>query len=315
MKTPKYHFKQSELYTIAYFILQAVSSALPRFVAFKGKYVAAWIADRILQVDAADDEPDEQQRSETHETLRVELLKMVTDALNMFNAMERYIAEVFPEDVQEIKVNAAGGTSYAAAANKDFDACEQMLKDLSKFAEDNETTLLNGGLNMPAGYRAALDLLKGNFKTKHHDFLFSEGSAEVDTGKKIDKNNAVYKDIITSINADAQAIFTSDDDDDMRKQFVLDHQLQLVRGPGIAGMRFLVKQSVTNEGLADVDILITPGDKTLSTGTNGRALQLQLAAGDYTVTFSKDGYISQTLTITIETGTVKRVNVTLVKTP
>lgn len=313
MKTAKYNFKQSELYTIAYFILQAVGTVLPRFTAFKGKYVAARLTALYTQVDEADDEPDEEQRTEEHATLRVELVKMLGDGLLLFRAMERYIVEVFDEDVVQIKLNAAGAGSYDAAAGEDFDAAEQLIKDLSKFAEDNETVLLDGGLNMPATYRATLDALKGNFKTKHQAFIFAEVDAQTGTGEKLNKNNDVYKDIVTSINADAQIIFAADADEDIRKQFVLEHQLQLVRGAGVAGMRFKVTQSVTNEGLAEADILINPGAKALVTDADGRALQLQLAAGDYTVTISKDGYVTQTITVTVEKGTVKGVMVVMVK--
>ncbi len=315
MKKTKYNFKQAELYTIAYFILEAVSSLLGRFTAFKGKYVAAWVADRIAQVDAAADEPDEDQRSATHEVLRVQLLALVQQSLIAFKAMERYIADVFPIDEQQINIDAAGGTQYADAANDDFDACELMLKNLSKFADDNEIQLLNGGLNMPAIYKTNLDLLKVSFKEVHLSFIGAEGGAEIGTDAKIDLNNAVYTEIISSINADAQVIFDSDADAAKRKQFVLEHQLFLVRGAGVAGMRVHVTDSADEQDIADVEIKVTPGDKAVNTDENGRALLLQLAAGNYTIAVAKTGYVTQEIAVAVETGTVKRVDVVLVKNP
>lgn len=310
MKTNKYKFKQSELYTIARLVLSYVSYSLTRFTAFKGKYTAAWVTDRLAEVDAAEDLPDEQQRDETHQTIHVQLDTLIQTALNQFNSLKRYIVEVFPENVWDIKIDAAGGSFYSATSAGDFDSCNQLLTKGSQFIADNLTQLLDSGNNMPAIFQTNFDALKTNFKTKHNNFLLSEAGAEAGTEDKIDANNNIYK-IITSINADAQAIFTAEDEESERNQFILEQQLLLVRGAGVAGMRIHVTDSITEEDIQGVLITIKPG-VTVTTDSAGRALKLQLAADTYSIKVQKAGYVQQEIPIIVQTGTVKRVNISFV---
>ena len=311
MKTANYRMKQSELYTIARFALAAVNFLITRFSAFKGKYNAAWVAARLVDVDNAEDLPDEEQRNEDHQTKHIELDKMVQKSLDKFNALERYIAEVFAEDVLQVKIDAAGGTYYAAASNGDFDATDQLLTRGFKFIDDNETQLLNGGNNMPATFKGEFETLKNTFKSAHTDFLGSEAGAQLGTEEKIDNNNNIYS-LITSINADAQAIFIAPGEESEAQQFVLEHQLFLVRGAGVAGMRFHLTDKDTDEDLQDVSITIKTG-VTVTTDATGRAIKLQLAADKYSVKFTKPLYTVLELELIIQTGTVKRVNVQLQK--
>ena len=309
METPKYHFKQAELYTIARLVVAAVNFFLTRFTAFKGKYNAAWVTAQNLAIDAAEDLPDEEQRDELHQTRHVELEEMVKEATNKFNALKRYIVEVFNEDLWEIKIDAAGGAHYAAAANNDFDAVEQMLKDGNKFINDNLTQLLDGGNNMPATFQTDFNTLKTNFKTLHIDYLGSEAGAELGTEEKIEANNALYK-TITSVNADAQVIFTGADEESLRSQFTLESQLELVRGAGVAGMRFHVTDALTGEDIEGVTVGLKEGVH-VTTDENGRAIKLQLAAGSYAVAAAKTGYNTYHTNVIVVTGTVKRVNIQL----
>ncbi|MBK7148054.1 MAG: carboxypeptidase regulatory-like domain-containing protein [Bacteroidetes bacterium] len=313
MSKNKYNFKQAELYTICRFILSALSvpEVLARFAAFKGKYTMPWITARQLEVDQAEDAPAEQQRNAVHETLRIELLALVQNALNTFSALERYIAEVIPPELQKPAIEAAGGTFYAAASDSDFDACQQMLNAASIYATDNATTLEQAGQNMPAAFPAQVASLLATFEAKHSDFIASEGSAEVLTEQKIALNNGIYANIVQAVNADAQAIYTEDDEEAIRNQFVLEHQLYLVRGAGVAGMRFHVTDAATGLDVADVLITIPAKAVSLTTDAAGRALKLQLAEGEYEVKAIKAGYVEWKQTIKIETGTVKRVNIAL----
>ena len=313
MSKNKYNFKQAELYTICRFILTLLSEPglLARFTAFKGKYTAPWVSDRLKDVDTAEDAPSEQQRNAVHEALRIVLLGLVQDALKTFNALERYIEEVTPPELQKPAIEAAGGTYYAAASDSDFDACQQMLNAAAIYATANALTLEAAGQNMPAGFPAIIDGLRSSFESKHGAFLGSEGGAEVQTAEKIALNNGIYATIIQSVNADAQVIFSDEADEAMRQQFVLEHQLYLVRGAGVAGMRFHVTDAASGADVADAVISIPAKSITLTTDEQGRAIKLQIAEGEYVVKAEKGGYTTWQQTIKIETGTVKRVNIAL----
>ena len=310
MAQNKYKFKQAELYTIAYLVVSLVEKLLTNFTAFKGKYTATWAATANSQIEDAEEEPNENERSAKHSLIRTELSDIITSACNKFNALERYIIEVYPPTQQPIQIDAAGGSYYEDAYNEDLDSCRQLLINACEFAEENETTLLNAGSNMPATFRTELEAIRDNFIEKHGKFLEEEVGAEVGTGEKINLNNAVYEQFITAINADAQVIFAGEASEEIRKQFTVEHQLKLVRGAGVAGIAVRVR-TTGNTPVAGAQVIINPGNFTLTTDGKGRARKLQLAAGNYTVTITKEGFTPQTLTVEVETGHVKRVNVTM----
>jgi hypothetical protein len=309
METPKYHFKQAELYTIARLVIDMVAKSLPRFTAFKGKYTNAWLTAALAQIDIAEDLPNKDQRKAIHQTLHTQLQELNQKALHQFNALERYIAEIFPQDVLQIQIDAAGGAYYTAAHLGDFDATNQLLAKANTFITDNLTQLSYSGNNMPATFQGQFSTLKTNYKNKHIAFLTSESAAQTGRGDKIKANNIIYE-LITNINADAQAIFINPTDESERNQFTVEHQLQLVRGAGVAGMRFHITNAVTEEDIQDVTVTIKTG-VTVTTDKNGRALKLQLAADTYHIKVQKAGFTLQELPIIVQTGTVKRVNIQL----
>jgi hypothetical protein len=314
MSTNKYKFKQAELYTICRLILHLVESPelLPRFAAFKARYSIPWLTDRLKDIDEAEDTPSEQQRNAIHETHRIQLLRLTRRALLAFSTLERYIADVIPAELQKPAIEAAGGTIYPLAANSDFDACRQMLHAATNYATDNAAILEKAGQNMPAAFPGQLSALLTEFAATHSAFIASEGSAEMLTEQKIARNNSLYATIVQSVNADAQVIFTNEAEEAIRNQFVLEHQLYLVRGAGVAGMRFHASDSATRLAVADVLITIPSKAVSLTTDAEGRALKLQLAEGEYEVKAIKSGYIEWKQIIKIEAGTVKRVNIALV---
>lgn len=116
-----------------------------------------------------------------------------------------------------------------------------------------------------------------------------------------------YK-IITDTNADAQAIFLADTEQAEREQFILEQQLLMVRGAGVAGMRFHVTDAITGADIEGVLIILKEG-VTVTTDQTGRALKLQLAAADYAIAAQKTGYNQFNSVITVQTGAVKRVNI------
>jgi len=310
----KYNFKQSELYTIARLVLSflTVPQVLTRFSAFKAIYTPIWVTDRLTQVDQAEDSPDEEARNAVHESARILLLQMVEQALNTFQALERYIIAVFPSELHKPQIEAAGGNYYPLASDSDFDACQQMLNSALIYVTQNETTLVNGGLNMPAVFKMNLQTELANFQAKHTGFLNSEAASEAQTEIKIELNNAVYEQIISTINGDGQVIFNAESEESINRQFVLEHQLYLVRGAGVAGIRLHVTNAATGDDVEAATFSIPSRNIELQTNATGRAIQLQLAAASYGVKVTKSGYNEFATTVTVETGTVKRLNVSLV---
>jgi hypothetical protein len=245
--------------------------------------------------------PAEQQRNAIHETHRIQLLRSTSARCSstpsaLSNATS---ADVIPAELQKPAIEAAGGTIYAATADGDFDACQQMLHAANNYATDNAAILEKAGQNMPQLFPHQLSALLTEFAATHSAFIASEGSAEMLTEQKIALNNSIYAAIVQSVNADAQVIFTDEAEDAIRNQFVFEHQLYLVRGAGVAGMRFHVTDSATRLAVADVLITIPAKAVSLTTDAEGRALKLQLAEGEYEVKAVKSGYVEWKQTIKI----------------
>lgn len=313
MKTAAYNFKQAELYTICRFILETISTPelLSRFGTFKAKYTTGYITTRQAEVDAAEDIPDEENRNAVHEVKRVQLLALNTNALRLFNLLERYIAEVVPPAEQKANLEAAGSTFYSDAADADFDSTIQLLNNMVNYTTANQSLLEQGGLNMPATFLPSVQTLQADFEKLYEEFLGSEAGAEVTTESKITLNNDLFNNIIRSINADAQALFVAPDEEALRKLFTVEHQLYLVRGAGVAGIRFAVSDAATNLPIMGATAAIPAQGYTATTDEQGRVIKLQLAAGSYVVEVSKAGYNTYTASVEVEVGTVKRLDVKL----
>ncbi|MBK7149584.1 MAG: carboxypeptidase regulatory-like domain-containing protein [Bacteroidetes bacterium] len=284
---------------------------LPRFTAFKGKYTASWVTARLSEVDQAESTPGNEQRKARHKALRIQLLTTVRSALQHFSALERYIVHVTPPQLLKSAIEAAGGTDYAAASNSNFDACRQMLHAAAAYATDNATILMAAGQNMPATFPAQLTALLISLDAAHAVFLGSETEAQQQAAEKLILNNALYTTIVQAVNADAQIIFSSKEEEAIRHQFVFRHQRYLVRGAGVAGMRFHITDAVTGAPVPDVLISIPAKSTTLTTNAEGRALRLRLSSGEYLINCEKSGYHTLRQTILLEAGTVQRVYIRL----
>lgn len=313
MQKATYKYRQGYLYAISRFILHTMSHPdyLPRFTAFKGKYTQAWVAARLAQIDEAEDTPDFQARSAAHENLRITLVQLTHSALHQFTALESYIREAFPANLLTTNIEAAGGNYYTAAAALNFSAAQQLLKSATSFAIENQTTLSISGTNMPATFPAELQSLSQQFKSTHTLFLQSETEAQTITNHKITLNNALHSEIVRTVNADAQVIFNKEEENHIRHQFEQKHQLYLVRGAGISGIRFHITNALTQQNIEQAEITIPSKSITLHTDRNGRALKLQLSQDQYQIHITHPAYQPFQNTIALDTVTVKRVNISL----
>lgn len=59
-----------------------------------------------------------------------------------------------------------------------------MLLNTCEFALDNEAVLLDGGENMPATFRPAIEAVRDELIKKHDAFIQVESGVEIRTGKK-----------------------------------------------------------------------------------------------------------------------------------
>ena len=77
---------------------------------------------------------------------------------------------------------------------------------------------------------------------------------------------------------------------------------------GIAGT---VADEITKEPLAGVKVSLTPGGTSQVTGTEGNFLFDNIDPQEYTLTFTKDDYVSQTQKVSVKAGTASNVQISM----
>lgn len=312
--TIAYHCTQQQLYAIFRLGWNAVTDFLTDFTAFKGKYIAAFVTARLADIDAAEALPDQEQRNEDSRTLRVNLKNKATECLNLWQRTKRYITEAYPEDQLEIKLDAAGQGHYRRASQDDWSAAQRLMLDGNTFILANTADLTAGG-NMPAAFAATFTTAKTEYDTLYNDFLNAGQNDEIETQTKITANNEIHKQLM-SMFLDGQEIFKTNEA--VKKLFTFDQVLLTVAGPGIAGARGSVKDSVTGQLITVVASLqfTGPTNMTVTTNEDSRFEASPLATGSYMLVVTAEGYeILQITEVDIETGTIKTLNIILTPLP
>jgi hypothetical protein len=311
METPKYHCTQQELYTIATLGWNSCQQHLSAFTMFKTTYTASLITDKLAEVTAAMEIPDEYQRTEESKLNHIALAKSAADACTLYQKLKRYILASFPANQQAVKLDSAGQQYYSQAASNNWEAAQAMLTNASAFISANATILqANGG--MPATFGTIVTTEKDNFTIIHQTFLDNEESQRVATAQKVTANNNLYTSLITMF-LDGQEIFKTNEE--VRSQFIFEHCLYLVRGAGTAGIRGHVSDSSTTLPISDATIQVGINDYTGTTDSDGFYQISPAAAGTYTITATATGYQPFTTSFQILTGTISTLNILLIPQP
>jgi hypothetical protein len=173
------------------------------------------------------------------------------------------------------------------------------------------TAGLTAGDNMPPTFADTFTTAKTEFDDLYQDFLDASQGNEIETQTKITANNSVHSKLMGMF-LDGQEIFKTDEA--VKKLFTFDQVLQTVSGPGIAGVRGLIKDSVTNQPiLATVTVTIFGTDYSTESEEDGRYEISPVAADTYTIVFTAPGYQSHQVPDTeIQTGVLKTLNVSLI---
>ncbi len=77
----------------------------------------------------------------------------------------------------------------------------------------------------------------------------------------------------------------------------------------------VVSDSETGEPLANANVVLSPGGKTKTTGTDGRFEFADLDPQQYTVTVQKTGYSTNRKTVTAIVGEKTEANISLIINP
>jgi hypothetical protein len=279
-------------------------------------YIAALVTTRLSEVDAAEALADDAVRTENSRLLRNNLEITAGEACDLWQRLKRYVIKAFPKTEQEIRLTAAGQQHYAKAANKDWEAVKRLLIDGSAFITANSVALLADD-NMPPTFATAFNTKKTSFDTYYEDFLDASQDEEIETQTKVTANNEIHASVM-SMMLDGQEIFKNNEA--IKKLFTFDQVLLTVTGPGNQGFKGNISNA-TNDlplGVTATVAITGPTNKTVETDENDHFDCPQLTAGEqaYTITVTATGYQTKILNNqTVNTGTMKTINIELTPTP
>jgi hypothetical protein len=306
MALSKYNCTQQQLYAIGRAAWQNCNDRIADFTAFKAKYTALFITAKINAINDAEALPDDEQRKAVASLLREQLSVKAAECRDSWQRLKLYIEEAYPENEQQIQLNAAGAAHYDGAGKENWDSVKRLMLDGDAFITAN-TVALSAADNMPAGFPVAFATVKSEFETLYSNFINASLNTEVQTQGKITANNTVYTDL-TSMLKDGQRIYK--DDEAVRKLFTFDQLLNDIAGSGPAGIKGTVTDG-TNP-LEGVSVKIIGPNITAFTDEDGK-YSFTLSAGTYSLLLTKPGFQDQQIdNIVLEPGVTKTVDVVMI---
>lgn len=302
MAKREYNTTQLELYAAAKAGWASFARNQVAFGIFRPIYTAVFGQQRIAEITAAENLPDEQARNSTTEIARINLVNRGKVCTDLWQTLKRYITAAFNEQLQKPKLEEAGSKLYAKAISENWEVLNGLNVAASKFIANNNAALANNQ-NMPASFPANYNNAKAAFETDYGVFISAESNTVAQTEAKITANNTMYARLI-SMFLDGQDIFKNNAP--LRKEFVFDEVIKLISSPGTAGLKGLIinADAPAKTPLANVTVTILELAKTVQSRADGTYQFSAIKAGDFTVKFEKAGFVTlQFDNFTIPTGT------------
>jgi hypothetical protein len=280
---------------------------LDRFRNFSPKYTPEFIMARREEIDTVASIPDSGARSGALAILRVELSEQARLCIDLWLRLKRYITVAYPASVQAAKLKTAGQAFYRNANTYNWEACQGLLKSASLFiAAESEVLLRND--KMPPSFPDEFNAGRNAFEVLYLRFLDGTKQGAQKTDEKLSANNHLH-DILMEMMLDGREVFRHEEV--MQNQFMFEHLLLNVSGPGIAGFKGLVT-SGTKNGPPIEGALLTLSDNshTCTTDEDGWYQFTQLPSGTYSVEVMAAGFVPLKIdNIEIKTGNMSNLHV------
>jgi len=306
---PEYRCPQKDLYSIEETSWENFDGHQGEMGTHKALYTTLYSDAAKAAIAAAKAMPDAQERGETAESLRVELVLEGETCRHNFRKIKSYIISAYPnKDLHKGKFEAAGQLYYEDASNEDWESVNSLNQSGSNYIAANSAALLAGN-NMPAGFELAFNTAKTSFAALYTAFKDAEQTSE-QTAEKIKANNAIFR-IGSSMRNDGQLVFSD------RPEIAVKFQFQSIWdliNPPVSGVKGNVKRASDNIGISGATITVQEaGEPAETTETNAAGdYSIRLAAATYMVTVSAAGFVSQTRDGVVIDGSYKTLDFNLV---
>lgn len=308
-----YSCSQSELYSGARMVVRAAIREISGFTPKKPKYILAFFNAIRAEIAAAEALPDEDFREAAVAALHETLKEKSTLCLNKWQDLKSHIedATAFQGSLRPIALEAAGANKYEPASHHDWESVSSLMASGKLFISENTSALEADG-NMPLDFLTQWDATTLEFTDALEEFQDSEELKLQQTQAKVAANNVIYTKII-QICKDGARIFRHDAA--KREQFIWDSILYILRGAGIAGLRGIIRNSVTHLPVSGATVLVVETGDTATADEFGRFRITGVPAGNYTIEVRATGFIGQHLPFEILTGTISTLDIDLAPQP
>ena len=300
-----YNCKQTQLYAVAGSFIGSLTEYLSLFAEHSTKYTPAYITALKAQLAHARALPNFQQRNEISETHRLLLKASADKSLNMWRRLRTFIQSGFMRELHKPKLEAAGRTYFRQSMKYNWKEIDELLKSGKAFIQSHTSELLAAG--MPPTFPV-------QFQTQYDDYLAlynhhtpTRLNQRALTEEKTFVNNKLHA-VLMRISADAKVIFF--DEVAIRQSFTFTQVLSVISATGPAELTGTIKDQ-SGIPIPEVTVTIPDLSAQITTDTQGNFTTGRIPSGTYQITCTKTGFESQTLTILINKGVSKNIDIIL----
>ena len=305
----KYNCSQASLYAVARLVWQAVQDNQAQFFAFDATYTTAYLNENKEFIKTVERLPDYYARKEAVAVLSIEYNKQAEVVIVLAKYLKDYIERCFDKDVRDIMLNSAGYDYFAKVKQGNANAINSFLSSAVVFVTDKADVLTTKG-KMPTDFLSRLQTADNDFEDVLSRYNAAVAAAKNKTDEKINANNEVFN-RLQRVLADGRTIFL--ETPELAKIFQFSSFLARVEPTKNAGINGKITNGYVKKGLAQVTVTEPTSGKTYISDKDGYYEIAPLSMGTYSLIFSADGYITQTLTgLDVQKGVVKRLNVDMV---
>ena len=311
MSKSNYACSQIVLYAALRFGWIQYRNDLKAFTAFDSDNTEALADENEKLIDETEDLPDFSARKETVATLSLEYDSVVKTVVVLGKYFLSYIVKGYAAEMVDIMKQSAGFDYFDKVKKGDSTATMAFFSSLTTFVKDKKDVLIADG-KMPADFQARLQAANLAFAhvSKRYDAAMKEMKEKTD--EKIIANNDIYARFLKMLlDGRTMNLETPNKAKTYQLSYILS-QVETVKNAGISG-------KVTDEsgkiGLPDIKVVESVYGKSAVTDKKGRYEIAPLSIDTYTLTYSGDGFESQTIkAIAVKTGIVTRQNVVMLPT-
>jgi hypothetical protein len=303
---PNLPCSQEEFYTVSRLGWLSCRQNIAAFTAHNSKYTIAFIDDQDDALDAAEDLPDLDSRTEASRILQVNLANLAKLCCSLAQDLKNYISDTYPEDELKIRWSAAGLDHYTKASAGNWNELGNLMTDGKTFTTTNLTALTAAG--MPVGFPVTFADTAKDFDEIHENFLAAEQKSQDDTNAKDQATLACYTSL-SKMFAIGQRIFEADPV--MLKRFTFADVLELAGNSNPTGYKGLISDAATTLPLAGVTATCIVNGYSAVTDASGKFAVSPMQEGTFMFDFQKDNFVTVTKTVTTIKGISRIQNFTM----